>query len=81
MNISFDKNWELENEKKNRVLMFQKVAKTGNIGKKKDYRLPSNSFVSLIHFFFIQITGVYLGKCGIVYGTCVSAQLRYSTGV
>ena len=50
--------------------MFQKVAKTGNIGK-KDYRLPSNSFVPLIpfFFFFIQIIGVYLGKCGIVYGT------------
>ena len=31
MNISFDKNSELENEKKIRVLMFQKVAKTGNI--------------------------------------------------
>ena len=40
--------------------MFQKVAKTGNIGK-KEYRLPSNSFVPLIHFFFcIQIIGVYL---------------------
>ena len=83
MNISLtvwlDKNWELENEKQIRVLMFQKVAKTE---KKKDYRLPSNSFVSLIHFFFcIQITGVYLGKCGIVYGICVSAQLRHSTGV
>ena len=50
MNISFDKKWELENEKKIEVLMFQKVAKTGNIGK-KDYRLPSNSFVPLIHFF------------------------------
>ena len=65
---------------KSGVLMFQKVAKTGNIGK-KDYRLPSNSFVPLIHFFCIQIIGVYLGKCGIVYGTCVSAQLRHSTGV
>ena len=40
MNISFDKNWELENEKKIGVLMFQKVAKTGNIGKKTtDYLL------------------------------------------
>ena len=53
MNISFDKNWELENEKKIGVLMFQKVAKTANIGK-KDYRLPSNSFVSLIQFFFVS---------------------------
>ena len=81
MNISLtvrlDKNWELENEKHIGVLMFQKVAKTG----KKDYRLPSNSFVPLIHFFCSQIIGVYLGKCGIVYGTCVSAQLRHSTGV
>ena len=51
MNISFDKNWELENEKQIGVLMFQKVAKTGNIGK-KDYRLSSNSFVPLIQFFF-----------------------------
>ena len=38
MNISstvwFDKNWELENGKKLGVLMFQKVAKTGNTGKK-----------------------------------------------
>ena len=76
VNISFNKNWELENEKKIGVLMFQKVAKTGNIGK-KDYWLPSNSFVPLIHFFFfcIQIIGIYLGKCGIVYGTCVSAQV------
>ena len=37
--------------KKKSGLMFQKVTKTGNIGK-KDYRLPSNSFVPLIHFFF-----------------------------
>ena len=51
--------------------MFQKVAKTG----KKDYRLPSNSFVPLIHFFCIHIIGVYLGKCGIVYGTCVSIHI------
>ena len=39
MNISsmvrFDKNWELENGNKIGVLVFQKVAKTGNIGKKK----------------------------------------------
>ena len=69
-------------KKKIGVLMFQTVAKTGNIGKKKDYRLPFNSFVPQIHFFFcIQIIGVYLGKCGIVYGTCMSAQLRHSTGV
>ena len=38
MNISsterFDKNRELENGKKSRFLAFQKVAKTGNIGKK-----------------------------------------------
>ena len=52
MNISltvrFNKNWELGNG----VLMFQKLAKTGNIWKKKnDYRLPSNSFVPLIQFF------------------------------
>ena len=67
LTVRFDKNWELENEKQIGVLMFQKVAKTGNIGK-KDYRLPSNSFVPLIQFFFfcIQIIGVYLGKCGIV---------------
>ena len=75
MNISFDKNWELENEKQIGVLMFQKVAKTGNIGK-KDYQLSSNSFVPLIQFFCIQIIGVHPGKCGIVYGTCVSAQLQ-----
>ena len=41
--------------KKNRGFDVPKVAKTGNIGK-KDYRLPSNSFVpliqSLIQFFF-----------------------------
>ena len=55
VNISFNKNWELENEKKIGVLMFQKVAKTGNIGK-KDYRLPSNSFVPLIHFFFFFVS-------------------------
>ena len=51
MNISLtvrlDKNWMLENEKQIGVLMFQKVAKTG----KEDYRLPSNSFVPLVHFF------------------------------
>ena len=29
------KNWELENGKKIGVLAIQKVAKTGNIGKKK----------------------------------------------
>ena len=38
MNISwtlrFNKNWELENGKKMGVLAFQKVARTGNIGKK-----------------------------------------------
>ena len=38
MNISLTvlviKNWELENGKKIGVLAFQKVAKTGNIGKK-----------------------------------------------
>ena len=50
LTVWFDKNWELENEKQIGVLMFQKVAKTGNIGK-KDYRLPSNSFVPLIQFF------------------------------
>ena len=33
--------------------MFQTVAKTGNIGE-KDYRLPFNSFVPLIHFFFVS---------------------------
>ena len=32
--VWFGKNWELENEKKIRVLASQKVAKTGNIGKK-----------------------------------------------
>ena len=41
MNISstvrFDKNWELENGKKIGVLAFQKVAKTGNIGKPEDH--------------------------------------------
>ena len=58
MNISFYKNWELENEKKKKkigVLMFQTVAKTGNTGK-KDSRLPSNSFVPLIHFFFFFVS-------------------------
>ena len=40
LTVRFDKNWELENEKQSRVLMFQKVAKTGNIGKKSiDYLL------------------------------------------
>ena len=40
VNISFNKNWELENETKIGVLMFQKVAKTSNIGKKTtDYLL------------------------------------------
>ena len=42
MNISsmvqFNKNWELENGKKIRVLAFQKVAKTGNIGKKVQWQ-------------------------------------------
>ena len=57
MNISIDKNWELENEKKIMVLMFQKVAKTGNIGKKDEiYRLPSNSFVPLFQFFFFFVS-------------------------
>ena len=33
--VRFDKNWELENgEKKIRVFMFRKIAKTGKIGKK-----------------------------------------------
>ena len=50
LTVRFDKNWELENEKQIGVLMFQKVAKTGNIGK-KDYRLPSNGFVPLIQIF------------------------------
>ena len=39
----FGKNWELENGKKIGVLAIQKVAKTGNIGKKnssgRQYRL------------------------------------------
>ena len=34
LTVRFDKNWELETEKQIGVLMFQKVAKTGNIGKK-----------------------------------------------
>ena len=72
LTVRFDKNWELENKKQIGVLVFQKVIKTGNIGK-KDYRLPSKSFVPLIQFFFfffffcIQIVGIYLSKCGIVY--------------
>ena len=37
----FGKNWELENGKKNRVLAFQKVAKTGNIGKKLQWQAIS----------------------------------------
>ena len=32
--VRFGKNWELENGKKIGGLVFQKVAKTGNIGKK-----------------------------------------------
>ena len=32
--VRFSKNWELENGQKFGVLVFQKVAKTGNIGKK-----------------------------------------------
>ena len=69
-------------KKKIGVLMFQTVAKTDNIGKKKtiDYLLTV-LFLKSIFFFCIQIIGVYLGKCGIVYGTCMSAQLRHSTGV
>ena len=40
IHVSLNKNWELENETKIGVLMFQKVAKTGNIGKKTtDYLL------------------------------------------
>ena len=42
MNISlmgrFDKNWELGNGKKIGILMFQKVVKTGNIGKKVQWQ-------------------------------------------
>ena len=34
----FGKNWELENGKKIMVLAIKKVAKTGNIGKKKSNR-------------------------------------------
>ena len=52
MNISFNKNWKLENETKIGVLMFQKVAKTGNTGKKTtDYlltvlfRVPVSLFI------------------------------------
>ena len=47
--------------------MFQKVAKTGNIEKNTiDYLLTVLFLKS--NFFCIQIIGVYLGKCGIVYG-------------
>ena len=46
------------------ILMFQKVAKTGNIGK-KDYRLPSNSFVPLIHFFFFFFFFFYPNSWGL----------------
>ena len=71
LTVRFDKNWEME--KRISILTFQKVAKTGNIWGKKSsgrlYRLPSNSFVPPIHFFCIQIIGVYHGKCGIVNGT------------
>ena len=57
--VRFYKNWELENGKKKKdILMFQKVAKTGNIGEKKSngrlYRLPFNSFVPPIQFFFVS---------------------------
>ena len=84
--VWFDKNWALGNGKKIGVLMFQKVAKTGNIGVKKkkaiDYLLTVLFLYPFFFFFCVQIIGVYLGKCGIVsYGTCVSAQLRHSTGV
>ena len=63
--------------------MFQKVVKTDNIGKKTtDYLLTVLFLESIFFFFFcIQIIGVYLDKCGIVYGICVSGQLRHSTGV
>ena len=37
----FDKNWELDNGKKIEVLVFQKVAKTGNIGKKVQWQMIS----------------------------------------
>ena len=55
MNISFDKNWELENEKKIGVLMFQKVAKTGNIGEKKRLPITFLQFCSSNPFFFFSL--------------------------
>ena len=59
MNISstvrFDKNWELENGKKIRLLAFQKVAKTGNIGKTN----PVAGGIDYIKYLaFRRLTGV-----------------------
>ena len=41
LTVQFDKNWELESRKKIGVLAFQKVAKTGNIGKKPLLFVPN----------------------------------------
>ena len=55
VNICFNKNWELENEKKIGVLMFQKVVKTDNIGKKTtDYLLTVLFLESIFFFFFVS---------------------------
>ena len=52
LTVRFDKNWELENEKQIGVLMFQKVAKTGNIGKKKRLSITFLQFCSSNPIFF-----------------------------
>ena len=63
-------------EKKIRILMFQKVAKTGNIGGKSPVaELPSNRFVPLIQFFLYPNNWGYHGKCGIMNGTYESGLI------
>ena len=57
MNISstvrFGKNWEFENGKKIGVLAFQKVVKTGNIGKKKS---PVAGDIDYVRYLSMQKT-------------------------
>ena len=41
LTVQFSKNWELEKGKKIGILALQKVAKTGNIGKKVQWQVIS----------------------------------------
>ena len=50
LTVQFGKNWKLENGKKIRVLAFQKVAKTGNIGKKS----PVTGDIDYIRYLSMQ---------------------------